>query len=293
MRKAGKIGFNDAKLSLEHPLRSLSLLPLRTLRPRVTRAVYLGIYRRYRPRRFHAYCVGALKSGTHSIAGMLMRHYRSSHEPRVPELIDAVLAFSRREIARPDLQRLLHRRDRSLWLEMEASAFNVHVLDLLVEEFPDARFILTIRDCYSWVDSALNHQLGRKLPAHYESFLRYWVAPGSEYARAELVLKDKGLYPLKSYFRAWANHNQRVLDTVPADRLLVIRTNEISKSPKRIAGFLGIPARTLDRSRSRSFASRKRFDLLSSIDPDYVKEAAQEDCMPLMTRFFPGVTGPS
>ena len=136
MRKAGKIGFNDAKLSLEHPLRSLSILPLRTLRPRVTRALYLGIYRRYRPRRFHAYCVGALKSGTHSIAGMLMRDYRSSHEPRVPELIDAVLAFSRREIPKLDLQQLVHRRDKALWLEMESSAFNVHVLDLLVHEFP-------------------------------------------------------------------------------------------------------------------------------------------------------------
>lgn len=164
------------------------------------------------------------------------------------ELIDAVLAFSKGEIAKLDLQRLVHRRDRTLWLEMEASAFNVHVLDLLVQEFSDARFILTIRDCYSWVDSALNHQLGRSLPKHYKSFLRYWVAPGSEYTRAELVLKDNGLYPLKSYFRAWANHNQRVLDTVPADRLLVIRTDEISKSSERIAEFLGIPARTLDRT---------------------------------------------
>ena len=116
MRKAGKIGFDDAKFSLEHPLRSLSILPLNTLRPRVTRAVYLGIYRRYRPRRFHAFCVGAFKSGTHSIAGMLMHRYRSSHEPRVPELISAVLALSRGEIAKHDLQRLVHRRDRALWL---------------------------------------------------------------------------------------------------------------------------------------------------------------------------------
>lgn len=287
MRKAKKIGFNDAKLSLEHPLRSLSLLPLSTLRPRVTRAVYLGVYRRYRPRRFQAYCVGALKSGTHSIAGMLMRHYRSTHEPRVPELIDAVLAFSRREIAKRDLQRLVHRRDRMLWLEMESSAFAVHILDLLVQEFPDARFVLTIRDCYSWVDSALNHQFGRELPKPYQSFLRYWVAPGAEYTRTEAVLKDNGLFPLKSYFRAWAGHNQRVLDTVPADRLLVIRTDEISKSSKRIAKFLGVPASTLDRDRSHSFSSRRKFDLLSAIDPDYVKEAAQEECEPLMKRFFP------
>ena len=290
-RKPAKIRFADAKFSLEHPLRSLSLLPLDTLRPRLTRAVYLGLYRAYRPRRFHAFCVGAFKSGTHSIAGMLMRRYRSSHEPRVPELIGAVLAASRQEISQRDLQQFVHHRDRTLWLEMESSAFSVHILDLLVRDFPDARFILTIRDCYSWVDSALNQQLGRKLPKHYESFLRYWIAPGSEYAPAELALKENGLYPLKSYFKAWANHNRRVIDTVPPDRLLVIRTNDISKSPERIARFLGIPPRTLDRDRSHSFRTHKKFDLLSAIDRDFVREAAQESCGPLMSRFFPERTG--
>lgn len=171
---------------------------------------------------------------------------------------------------------------------MEASAFSVHVLDLLVQEFPDARFILTIRDCYSWVDSALNHQAGRKLSEPNETFLRYWIAPGSEYAPAETVLKENGLYPLKSYFRAWASHNQRVLDTVPPDRLLVIRTNDISESPERIAAFLGVPAHMLDRDRAHSFRTRKRFDFLSAIDRDFVRDAAQESCEPLMTRFFPG-----
>jgi hypothetical protein len=42
---------------------------------------------------------------------MLMGPYRSSHEPRVPELIAAVLAFSRGDIAQLELRRLVHRRD--------------------------------------------------------------------------------------------------------------------------------------------------------------------------------------
>ena len=101
-----------------------------------------------------------------------------------------MLAFSRREIPKLDLQQLVHRRDKALWLEMEASAFNVHVLDLLVQEFPHARFILTIRDCYSWVDSALNHQLGRKLPSTMNHSCVIGLPPAANTLAAELVLKD-------------------------------------------------------------------------------------------------------
>ena len=50
-------------------------------------------------------------------------------------------------------------RDHALALEVDSSALNFDLLDLLLSEFPDARYLLTIRDCYSWCNSVFNHTL--------------------------------------------------------------------------------------------------------------------------------------
>src|SRR4051794_31876170 len=88
-----------------------------------------------RPRRFHAYCVGMAKSGTHSIAGLFAKNYRTAHEPEDGLLVDALLAASRKAVDAAGLARLLRARDRRLRLEMDSSALNYFFLDLLLDEF--------------------------------------------------------------------------------------------------------------------------------------------------------------
>lgn len=42
-------------------------------------------------------------------------------------------------------------------LEMDSAHFNRHYIDILKEEFPEAKFICLIRDCYSRVNSFVNY----------------------------------------------------------------------------------------------------------------------------------------
>jgi len=102
-----------------------------------------------------SYCVGTSKSGTHSIAGIFASHYRAAHEPEVQSSIELVLATQETAATRETLLD----RDRRLSLDLEASNLLAFIAADLVAAFPAARFVMTIRDCYAWLDSCLNHQM--------------------------------------------------------------------------------------------------------------------------------------
>lgn len=118
-------------------------------------------------RKFHAYCVGTPKSGTHSIAGLLSS-YKSQHEPAKEQYINSVLLFVGGLINNDVLRDFTRSIDVELCLEMNSSNLNEFYIDLYVSEFPKAKFILTIRDCYSWLDSYINNQLYWKVPYYWK-----------------------------------------------------------------------------------------------------------------------------
>ncbi len=190
---------------------------------------------------------------------------------------------------------LTKQRDRRLNLEMDASHLNVHILEILVKEYPQAKFILTIRDCYSWLDSSINHRLAR--PGFSEK--RMWIkqlsalrfgADRYKYTPEEKVLVDNGLYTLDSYFSWWNTHNTKVLTTVPHERLLIIKTRELTQNIPQIEQFLGITSGTLPTS-ARGNVTTKKFNILSQIDKDFLKEKADLHCKELMDKYFPEVKG--
>jgi hypothetical protein len=239
-------------------------------------------------RRLHAYCIGNAKSGTHSVAGLFAREYRAAHEPEPEELARAAVAAESGLLNQPDLARLLRERDARLMLEMDASIFNFFVLDGLVREFPDARFLLLIRDCYSWVDSFVNHQLARPTAPQHGWFSPWWFRPERfRHSDKAGVLSESGLYPLECYLHAWAEHVERSVATVPPERLLVIRTQDLAGSAGRIAGFLGVPPESLDLSRSHEYRADVKFRVLSKIDRDYLEAAVERRCRAIMTAYFP------
>ena len=53
-------------------------------------------------------------------------------------------------------------RDERLGLEFDSSWVNYFIIGHLVYAFPDAKFILLVRDCYTWVESIVNHMLTRR-----------------------------------------------------------------------------------------------------------------------------------
>jgi Sulfotransferase domain len=245
--------------------------------------------RALRPRRFQAYCVGTGKSGTHSIHGMLRERYRSAHEPENTRVAKMLLAAAEGGVSPEKVAKFVLRRDRRLWLEVESSFMIVFYLDVLLREFPDAKVILTIRDCYSWLDSKLNEGLWRPTTDLWRAFdaLRYGRRHEA-WAPEEEALKANGFYSVAAYLAQWAWHNRTVLETVPPERLLVVRTHEITPSIPNIADFLGIPADHLDPGRSHRFKTKQKSGLVAGIDRSFLEDQADRHCRDLMDRFFPG-----
>ncbi|MEC4984906.1 MAG: sulfotransferase [Oscillatoria sp. PMC 1068.18] len=214
------------------------------------------LYRKIQPsRRFQLFCVGTPRSGTHSIHALFAENYRSWHEPYLPQLYSILSKKHLSEISFQEISQWLLSRDFKLWLEVEAS----HPLNFLVAElattFPEAKFILTVREPVSWLKSEINKNLGTegKLWRDLEKF-RYGNE-AMDYEPEERFLRDYGVYPTANYFKYWTQHNQRVLSTVNRENLLIVKTAEIPQSVARIARFIGIPAETLAVQKSHVSAS--------------------------------------
>ena len=253
--------------------------------------------------RFKAYCVGMAKTGTVSLHIMFSKHYRSAHEPDRRVLVHKILAMANGKIDRNVLTSYIKHRDRRLGLEMDSShlnyhLMNYHLIDILVSEFPEARFILTIRDCYSWLDSATNFSLARPVfrdkhwsQRHLVALMRLrFRADELKHVKEEKVLAEHGFYTLDGYFSFWKEHNSKILATVPKEQLLVVKTSEINQRTQEIESFLQIPTGSLP-IQVRGNVAHKKFHILSKIDRDFLEEKANLHCKDLMDKYFPEVRG--
>jgi hypothetical protein len=248
-------------------------------------------------RRFRAFGVGPGKTGTHSLAAIFDDCYRSVHEPDVAGLIPLVLRYGRGgEAAERDLAAYLRDFDRTRRLEMNSSLLNTQCAGLLARAFPDARFILLVRDCFTWANSAINQNeddWGRRDAGLWPPHWRDWHAwefgdPKTHaYAPEEAGLRERGHAPVRAFFALWARYYRTVLANVPAERLLVIRTVELGQRLGEIAAFVGLHRSTLDATDAFTFRTRKDHALLTTIPAAFVNRAAEEHCGDLMARFFP------
>lgn len=241
-------------------------------------------------RKCRLYCVGAAKTGTHSIDTMFDATVKSKHEADDEEVIGKILQIATGHISDAELLSFIRQRDKNICLDVDSSQLNFFLLDQLLEEFPDALFLLTIRDCYSWLNSFINDSLRRQPSDNWIKLRKYrfradtFVHPPEEFA-----LKEKGLYTLDGYLSYWASHNYQVLAKVPEDRLMIVRTNEITKNAHAIAEFAGLSGNCVLTQRSHAFKNPERFHVLREIPQDYIEAKVKEHCSLLMTRFFPEI----
>ena len=255
-------------------------------------AVLLG--RRFLSRRaadrIRVYGVGTAKSGTHSIAAMFDPPVRAAHEADATPLLRRILGAAAGRIRDEELRTYLRRRDRRLRLDIDSSQLNYFVLDMLLDTFPGARFILTIRDCYSWLDSFINDSLRRPTSNDWLRLRDLRFRPDRfTHPPAERLLAEHGLYTLDGYLSYWATHNQQVLARVPAEQLLVVRTDHLTENTVKIADFAGLPRAMVRRDRSHAFANPAKERLLHRIEQAHLEDRVRAHCQPLMDRFFPEI----
>jgi hypothetical protein len=242
-------------------------------------------------RRARLYGVGLGKSGTHSFEGMFSGNLRTAHEAEAAELIKKILAHHYGHLNAEDFHAWLRARDRRLALEVDSSSLNFWLVDFLLSEFPEARFILTIRDCYSWTNSFMNHWL--RQPAADTRWaglneLRFG-STDAPFAPGEQRLKELGLYPLPAYLKYWSKHNGRMIEKIPPAQLLVVRTDQLKQRALEIADFAGVPHSLVNLDKTHEFSNRAKQDILQQIDRDLLEREAKLHCRPLMTQFFPEI----
>ena len=168
---------------------------------RLLKRIYNRISRTYTrisyKRKSRLYCVGAAKTGTYSIASMFDRTIRSGHESDSEHIIDRILDFAEGRIQELDIVSYIRKRDERLCLDVDSSQLNVFLLQYLLKEFPEARYLLTARDCYSWLDSFVNHSLSRNASEGWIRLREYrFRASELSHPPEEHPLKEKGLFGL-------------------------------------------------------------------------------------------------
>ena len=251
----------------------------------------LELNRLFRPRRIDLCCCGLSKSGTHSIAGMFGR-YRSQHHPDRNVRVPLSISLIKGEISVAKASSTLGKRDRKLWLEMESSTLTGILVEPLMDACPGKRFILTIRDVFSWSESWLDHNINRppgpksQFAALDRTRLRAdEIAPGPH----DAPLIELGFPSLACFFQMWAEHNSRILDVVPPDRLFVLKTADINERLDEIARWAGVERDMLCGDRTWLAKPPVKHHVLSKLDPNYVQDSAERFCGSLMDRFFDGL----
>ncbi|MFI5348108.1 MAG: radical SAM protein [Elusimicrobiota bacterium] len=248
-----------------------------------------------RPRLFRAYCVGLPKTGTTSLAA-LFDDYRSRHDFQHREILERFGDPAAPETSPRAVRSFLRRRDCLGWLEMDSASANFLYVEHLAREFPDGKFLLTVRDCYSWTDSVVGRflqQFQRPAPdAERRSEMALacrWLGVDAEVFRDERTFLANADGALKAILAFWFR-GEGISPRCPPERTLVIRTCDLSRTATQsaIADFIGIDARTLIADRSHRNRNDRKSDVVRKIPRAVLEERfAPYADSPLMKTFFP------
>ncbi len=233
------------------------------------------------------------------MAGMF-DDYRSQHHPDVRLRLRLSIDKLTGSLESERIRDILQSRDRKLWLEVESSALAGILIEPLVEACPDKRFILTLRDVFSWCDSWINQRIN--MPALRPFSLRRFDGKSAGFERLDRIrlrgeespsgkydapLTERGLPSLAAFFKLWAYHNSSVINTVPGRKLFIVETNKLMAEMARIADWVGVPPEALRPDRAWLAAAPSKHHVLEQMDPSFLQETAERYCGPLMKEYFP------
>src|SRR5699024_1010477 len=157
---------------------------------------------------------------------------------------------------------------------------------VLADLFPDALFLVTVRDPYSWLESRLNFHY-KKDPLQWREYRHYfWISRQTEYAPEEEELRRLGLCSLDVYLSQYADQYRRVLSAVPPERRLIVRTGQINDQLPSIAALIGAPSSNVVTS-AHSNQQKEKIAPLDKINVDFVRSRVHEHCSDILSEFFP------
>lgn len=239
------------------------------------------------PRKFHCYCLGAEKTGTTTIHHMFDKKHRSCHEPEVCSTTGLVIDYLEGIITKNEVAEILKTRDELLNLEMESAHHLIYVSDVLVEVFPDAKFIVTVREPYSYLSSRLNWYLKHSLDGTvWEHYIQYFLKDNHHgYDAEEEPLKELHLYSLDTLLSQYGDHYSRVLNTIPSERCHFIKTNDLNQSKEALSDFLQIKKKSLVTSHAEK--NTTKVNILAKLDERYVRKKIWEHCSEIVKQHFP------
>lgn len=241
--------------------------------------------RKVLPRRFHCYCIGAAKTGTTSISSMFKAHFDSAHEPAISETNHQIINYLKNEMTDEEVQSFIEKRDRKLNLEMESTHSLIYIAKEITDLFPDAKYLITVREPLSWIRSRINFHF-KKHPPEWEEYRQYfWMDKTRGYDPEEAVLEANQLASLDAYLSQYNEHYLLAKQHLPEAASLYIRTDNLSREAGEIARFLNINARHINTSHANSEPEKASF--IEGIDEHYLTRKVWGHCENLIREYFP------
>jgi hypothetical protein len=203
-----------------------------------------------------------------------------------------ILRETRGEVDEPAFNSYLTERDRRLNLEYDIAWANQFIMAHLLTAFPNAKFVVLVRDPYTWLQSIVGHLISRDIPPDVRSFLDWWFRPERyPHTQQDHALEVRGIYSVAAFLHAWNRHIDSCTRVLPLERRLVLRTHEIGRSYSQLAEFLQIPLASLDPQSGHLNRSTWAGRLDSLLNVTYVAEMIGRICGDNMARYFPDVSG--
>lgn len=232
-------------------------------------------------RQLRVYCLGAAKTGTTSFAGMFAENYRSEHEPNVPDLTSHVINYHKGKLSAQECKAWLLARDKSLNLDVEASHPLGYMAPLLADIYPEAKFVITYREPLAWLRSRLDfHKIVQ--PTDWKVYRDYIWAKGHQgYDAEESILEKNGLYSLDAYLSQYAEQYKILFESLPEERTLVIKTNELNNSKLALANFLDIAESNIEIKHMNKVD--EKLNILDEINGEYVTAKINKHCTEVMS----------
>ena len=206
--------------------------------------------------------------------------YTSYHDFKRSDPEFMMALYRQGQINRGEFGKFLLRRDHKMWAEMESSGGIHRYIDFLVHIFPQAKFIFTLRDCYSWcdsyIDASINHPYKGPSPSLDPLFFK----------TKESAIQN--IIPILSHaLSLWHETNESIMKTCPPERLFVVRTDRIVKDIEGIADFLNVSVDSLCLEMVHSNQSCHKYHVLGMAPYSLVKGIFEERQLPLMEKYFP------